>query len=58
MEQATEFLGAFDYVYAAEKGKEGQILLLLAVKLFENAYVLHDFRCSFEQGRISNIETE
>lgn len=58
LEQATEFLGAFDYVYAAEKGKEGQILLLLAVKLFENAYVLHDFRCSFEQGRISNIETE
>ena len=58
LEQAIEFLGPFDHVYAAETGKEGQILLQLAVKLFENAYVLHNFRCSFEQGRISNIETE
>lgn len=58
LEQASEFLGSFDHVYAAKTGNEGQILLQLAVKLFENAYVLHDFRCSFKQERISNIETE
>ena len=58
LEQASEFFGSFDHVYAAKTGNEGQILLQLAVKLFENAYVLHDFRCSFKQERISNIETE
>ena len=58
LEQASEFLGSIDHVYAAKTGNEGQILLQLAVKLFENAYVLHDFRCSFKQERISNIETE
>lgn len=58
LEQASEFLGSFDHVYAAKTGNEGQILLQLAVKLFENAYVLHDFRCSFKRERISNIETE
>ncbi len=58
LQDATEFLGNFDFVYEAEKIKEEQIVLLLAAKLFENAYVLREFRCTFTQGRISNLETD
>lgn len=58
LSDATEFLGSFDHVYAAEKRKEGQIVLQLAAKLFERAYVLHTFTCAFEQGRMTNIETD
>lgn len=55
---ATEFLGTFDHVYAAEKRKEEQIVLQLAAKLFDRAYVLHTFTCTFEQGRMANLETD
>lgn len=58
LEDAAAFLGPFDFVYEAQVRKEEQIVLLLAAKLFEDAFVLHDFRCTFEQGRMANIETD
>ncbi len=58
LEDAAAFLGPFDFVYETQMRKEEQIVLLLAAKLFEDAFVVHDFRCTFEQGRMANIETD
>ncbi len=58
LDEAAAFLGPFDFVYETQVRKEEQIVLLLAAKLFEDAFVLHDFRCTFEQGRMANIETD